>query len=116
MQEFMKDVLKKTDVTNQQFVIGAVVNHRYVPPPPKPQLTTVEKIKQEKLLKKKKKKKSRTESTNKAVEHLPSINKQAMQSSGVHSTSSKISQLKQGSLESNSENKEQKLNNPIFTS
>lgn len=36
MQEFMKDVLKKTDVTNQQFVIGAGVNHRYVPPPPKP--------------------------------------------------------------------------------
>ena len=78
MQEFMKDVLKKTDVTNQQFVIGAAVNHRYVPPPPKPQLTTVEKIKQEKMLKKKKKKKGRTESTSKAVEHLPSINKPTM--------------------------------------
>ncbi|CAD8208186.1 unnamed protein product [Paramecium octaurelia] len=119
LQDFMKDVLKKTDVSNQQFIIGAAINHRYIPPPPKPQLNTVEKIKQEKLMRKKKKKKVRTESQGKAVEHLPAIGKSAsvvktqskMEQSNVHSQSSATKQnfeLKQKSLDFNINNQENK--------
>ncbi|CAD8100366.1 unnamed protein product [Paramecium primaurelia] len=119
LQDFMKDVLKKTDVSNQQFIIGAAINHRYIPPPPKPQLNTVDKIKQEKLMRKKKKKQVRTESLGKVVEHLPAIGKQTsaiktqtkLEQSNVHSQSSASKQnfeLKQKSLDCNINNQENK--------